>query len=172
MNAQTMKGNWNVAKGKLKQEYAQLTDDDLTYIEGREDELVGRIQSKLGKDRYDVYTLIDEACGHGPQESRVEPIQNRMYEDGELPRGQAQAHVDMPMKKPSSGTASSDASDARPHAGNLYSSAAQAEVQKDLQQQPGAATASSRLKGNAASNPPPMPAKPAHPASSSSFRKR
>ncbi len=44
-----IKGNWNVLKGKLKQQFAQLTDDDLQYEEGREDELLGRLQRKLGK---------------------------------------------------------------------------------------------------------------------------
>lgn len=44
-----LRGNWNQLKGKLKQKYAQLTDDDLIYEEGREDELLGRLQQKLGK---------------------------------------------------------------------------------------------------------------------------
>jgi uncharacterized protein YjbJ (UPF0337 family) len=44
-----LKGTWNELKGKLKQEYAKLTDDDLTYVEGKEDELLGRLQQKTGK---------------------------------------------------------------------------------------------------------------------------
>ncbi|HLW20225.1 MAG TPA: CsbD family protein [Cyclobacteriaceae bacterium] len=44
-----LKGSWNELKGKLKQEYAKLTDDDLTYVEGKEDELLGRLQQKTGK---------------------------------------------------------------------------------------------------------------------------
>ncbi len=44
-----IKGNWNEIKGKLKQKYAELTDDDLTYIEGKEDELFGRIQKRTGQ---------------------------------------------------------------------------------------------------------------------------
>jgi uncharacterized protein YjbJ (UPF0337 family) len=44
-----IKGNWNVLKGKLKQKYSDLTDDDLQYEEGKEDELLGRLQRKLGK---------------------------------------------------------------------------------------------------------------------------
>lgn len=47
-------GNWNQIKGKLKQEYGELTDDDLTYMEGREDELIGRIQEKLGKTKEEI----------------------------------------------------------------------------------------------------------------------
>jgi uncharacterized protein YjbJ (UPF0337 family) len=45
------KGGWNEVKGKLKQKYAQLTDDDLTFAEGKDDELMGRLQQKLGKSK-------------------------------------------------------------------------------------------------------------------------
>lgn len=48
------KGSWNEAKGKLKQKYAQLTDDDLAFAEGKEDELLGRLQQKLGKSKEDL----------------------------------------------------------------------------------------------------------------------
>jgi len=51
MDKLEIKGNWNQLKGKLKQEYSELTNDDLRYSEGREDELVGRLQEKLGKSR-------------------------------------------------------------------------------------------------------------------------
>jgi len=44
-----LKGSWNELKGKLKQEYGKLTDDDLIYVEGKEDELLGRLQKKTGK---------------------------------------------------------------------------------------------------------------------------
>jgi uncharacterized protein YjbJ (UPF0337 family) len=44
-----LRGNWNELKGKLKQQFAELTDDDLLYEEGREEELIGRLQKKLGK---------------------------------------------------------------------------------------------------------------------------
>jgi uncharacterized protein YjbJ (UPF0337 family) len=43
------KGSWNEAKGKLKQKYGQLTDDDLAFSEGKDDELLGRLEKKLGK---------------------------------------------------------------------------------------------------------------------------
>jgi len=49
-----LKGNWNIIKGKLKQEYAELTEDDLVYEEGKEDELLGRLQTKLGKTKEEV----------------------------------------------------------------------------------------------------------------------
>ena len=48
------KGAWNEVKGKLKQKYGQLTDDDLAYEEGREDEMYGRLQQKLGKTRDEI----------------------------------------------------------------------------------------------------------------------
>lgn len=53
-----LKGNWNQLKGKLKQKYANLTDDDLMYVEGKEDELFGRLQKKLGKSDREVRELL------------------------------------------------------------------------------------------------------------------
>jgi len=49
-----LKGNWNEVKGKLKQKYGDLTDDDLTYVDGKEDELLGRLQKKLGKSKEEI----------------------------------------------------------------------------------------------------------------------
>jgi uncharacterized protein YjbJ (UPF0337 family) len=49
-----LKGQWNEIKGKLKQKYADLTDDDLLYVEGKEDELLGKLQQKLGKTREEI----------------------------------------------------------------------------------------------------------------------
>ena len=46
-----LKGSWNEAKGKLKQKYAQLTDNDLAFAEGKDDELLGRLQQKLGRSK-------------------------------------------------------------------------------------------------------------------------
>lgn len=54
-----LKGNWNEIKGKMKQEYAELTDDDLAYQEGQEDELLGKIQKKIGKSKQEVKEWID-----------------------------------------------------------------------------------------------------------------
>ena len=51
MNTTEIKGNWNELKGKLKQKYAELTDDDLMFAEGKEDEMYGRLQQKLGKTK-------------------------------------------------------------------------------------------------------------------------
>lgn len=55
-----LKGNWNEMKGKLKQQYADLTDDDLTYTEGKEDELLGRLQKKTGKARDELKRQLFE----------------------------------------------------------------------------------------------------------------
>jgi len=55
-----LKGNWNVIKGKLKQSYGQLTEDDLTFSEGKEDELVGRIQKRIGTTVADVRQLLEK----------------------------------------------------------------------------------------------------------------
>lgn len=60
MNSTTLKGKWNEVKGKLKSQYGNLTDDDLTYVEGKEDELYGRLQQKLGKSKDEVKRMIDE----------------------------------------------------------------------------------------------------------------
>jgi uncharacterized protein YjbJ (UPF0337 family) len=61
MNKLEMKGNWNIAKGKIKQRWSNLTDDDLQYIEGKEDELIGRIQKKTGETREAVERELSKA---------------------------------------------------------------------------------------------------------------
>jgi len=60
MNKLQFKGSWNEVKGKLKQKYAELTDDDLTYSEGKEDELIGKLQKKLGKSAEEVRKVLRE----------------------------------------------------------------------------------------------------------------
>jgi uncharacterized protein YjbJ (UPF0337 family) len=57
-----MRGDWNIAKGKLKQKWAELTDDDLHYAEGRQDELIGRIQKRTGETRQAVETALKDFC--------------------------------------------------------------------------------------------------------------
>ncbi len=54
MDSLELKGKWNELKGKVKQAYADLTDDDLTYAEGKDDELYGKLQQKTGKTREGV----------------------------------------------------------------------------------------------------------------------
>ncbi|QIX62501.1 CsbD family protein [Hymenobacter lutimineralis] len=55
-----LKGDWNEAKGKLRQQYAQLTDEDLEYAEGQEEDLVGRLQQKLGKGKREIHKLLND----------------------------------------------------------------------------------------------------------------
>ena len=54
------KGDWNVMKGKLKQQFAKLTDDDLLFIKGKEEELIGRIQQKIGRTREEIRDMISK----------------------------------------------------------------------------------------------------------------
>ena len=64
MNTQTIKGDWNVLKGKLRQKWAKLTDDDLKYMQGQEEELFGRIQKRTGETREAVERYVRD-CGCG-----------------------------------------------------------------------------------------------------------
>lgn len=57
-NITEMKGNWNETKGKLKQKFSMLTDNDLLFIEGKQDEMLGRLQVKLGKTKEEIHKLI------------------------------------------------------------------------------------------------------------------
>jgi uncharacterized protein YjbJ (UPF0337 family) len=59
MDRLELKGRWNELKGKLKKANADLTDDDLKYEEGKDDELLGRLQKKLGKSREDLVNWIE-----------------------------------------------------------------------------------------------------------------
>ena len=59
-NTTELLGNWNETKGKLKQQFAQLTDNDLLLIEGKKDELEGRLQVKLGKTKEEIHKIISE----------------------------------------------------------------------------------------------------------------
>ncbi len=58
MEKLTIKGNWNVIAGKLKQKYANLTDDDLLFVKGKEDELLGILQKKLGESKESLRATI------------------------------------------------------------------------------------------------------------------
>ena len=60
MNTLEIKGDWNIAKGKLKQKWASLTDHDLQYTAGLQDELVGRIQKRTGETREAVEKALKE----------------------------------------------------------------------------------------------------------------
>ena len=60
MNKLQFKGSWNEIKGKLKQQYGNLTDDDLVFAEGKDDELIGRLQKKLGKSKDEVRQMFEK----------------------------------------------------------------------------------------------------------------
>ena len=55
-----MKGTWNEIKGKLKQKYGQLTDDDLAFADGKVDELLGRLQKRVGRTKDQLRAEIEE----------------------------------------------------------------------------------------------------------------
>lgn len=59
-NLTELKGNWNETKGKLKQKFAILTDSDLMLIEGKQEEMLGRLQIKLGRTRDEMNKIISE----------------------------------------------------------------------------------------------------------------
>jgi len=65
MNTLEIKGDWNITKGKLKQKWAKLTDDDLQFAEGKLEELFGRIQKRTGETRAAVATAVKEASAAG-----------------------------------------------------------------------------------------------------------
>ncbi len=57
-----IKGDWNITKGNLKKKWAKLTDNDLQYAEGKQDELIGRIQKRTGESREAVEKAVKESC--------------------------------------------------------------------------------------------------------------
>lgn len=58
MNTTEAKGNWNEQKGKLKKKFAVLTDNDLMYEEGMKDEMIGKLQIKLGKTKEELHEIL------------------------------------------------------------------------------------------------------------------
>jgi uncharacterized protein YjbJ (UPF0337 family) len=59
MNTTEIKGNWNELKGKLKQKFATLTDNDLMFEEGKKEEMYGKLQAKLGKSKEELHKIIE-----------------------------------------------------------------------------------------------------------------
>ena len=59
MNTTEIKGSWNEQKGKLKQKFAVLTDNDLLFEEGKKEEMLGKIQNKLGKTKEEWLKIIE-----------------------------------------------------------------------------------------------------------------
>jgi uncharacterized protein YjbJ (UPF0337 family) len=60
MNTTELEGNWNEQKGKLKQKFAVLTDNDLMFAEGKKEEMFGKLQIKLGKTKEEFHKIISE----------------------------------------------------------------------------------------------------------------
>ena len=59
-NLTELEGNWNEIKGKLKQKFAMLTNSDLLFVEGKKDEMLGRLQAKLGKTKEEIEKIISK----------------------------------------------------------------------------------------------------------------
>ena len=59
MNKLQFKGEWNELKGRLRQKFAELTDDDVNYAEGQEEELLGHLQKKLGKTQQEISEMVN-----------------------------------------------------------------------------------------------------------------
>jgi len=60
MNTTEVKGNWDEQKGKLKQKFAALTDNDLMFAKGKKEEMLGKLQIKLGKTKEELYKIISD----------------------------------------------------------------------------------------------------------------
>lgn len=60
MNGTELRGNWDELKGKLKQKFAELTDDDLLFVEGKRDEMIGKLEIKLGKSKEELDKIIGD----------------------------------------------------------------------------------------------------------------
>jgi uncharacterized protein YjbJ (UPF0337 family) len=66
-----VKGTWNTVKGRLKQAYGNLTDNDLKFEEGKEDEFLGRLQKKTGKTKDELKSWIKSAQGSGEEKNNL-----------------------------------------------------------------------------------------------------
>lgn len=62
MNSLEIKGDWNIVKGKLKEKWSHLTEDDLQFVEGQHDILFGRIQKRTGETMDAVQKAVKDAC--------------------------------------------------------------------------------------------------------------
>ncbi len=60
MDTLVIEGNWDQLKGKLKQKFAELTDNDLMFAEGKKDEMFGKLEIKLGKTKAELHKIISE----------------------------------------------------------------------------------------------------------------
>jgi uncharacterized protein YjbJ (UPF0337 family) len=92
MTTSRLQSDWNSLKGKLKQRYGQLTDDDLTFADGKVDELLGRLQEKLGVSRDDLDATLDELAAQG--ESAFAHAKAKAVEVSETARAKVGAVAD------------------------------------------------------------------------------
>jgi len=60
MNKTELKGNWNEQKGKLKKKFGFLTENDLMFEEGKQEDMFGKLQIKLGKTKEELHKIITE----------------------------------------------------------------------------------------------------------------
>jgi uncharacterized protein YjbJ (UPF0337 family) len=60
MNTTFLNGDWEEQKGKLKQKFAKLTDNDLLFIDGEKEEMMGKLQTKLGKSKEELRTILED----------------------------------------------------------------------------------------------------------------
>ena len=60
MNTTELEGTWEEQKGKLKQKFAKLTDNDLLFIDGKKEEMMGKLQIKLGKSKEELHKILEE----------------------------------------------------------------------------------------------------------------
>ena len=65
MDKLKFKGNWNIIKGRLKQHYAELTDDEWKYAEGKEHEFIGKLQQKMRESRQEIRESIKRSSSNG-----------------------------------------------------------------------------------------------------------
>jgi uncharacterized protein YjbJ (UPF0337 family) len=92
MNAEQIQNHWSTLKGKLKQRYGQLTDDDLTFAEGKGEELVDRLRKKLGISRRELETTLDDLASQA--ESSTERLKAKAAEVSEHVRAKAGVVMD------------------------------------------------------------------------------
>jgi|GEM_PF-333934 len=123
MNTFTIDGSWNQIKGKLLQKFAQLTDDDLSFIEGKGEELFGRLQTKLGMGKDELFEMLEELKStlHGSAlRQKVEQAKSKVAEITEDLRNKA-SHIADDIKV----SASLKAGQLKAQAGDVYINARQ-----------------------------------------------
>ena len=92
MTSSQLQNDWSSIKGKLKQQYGQLTDDDLTFVEGKGEELLARLQDRLGLSREELDAKLDELGSAA--ESKIEQVKAKAGEVSQQVRSQAGAAVE------------------------------------------------------------------------------